>query len=439
MPRIVVSDIDVEGADDGERLLSADDDALLRVEFSPTDPAAARLEYFIEDLESDDEARTTVALELGEDGFEVRLPRQAVNTIVRYRVRIDRDGSDIVLSPRPDDPYAWHAYFVNPPLETSTTVYHVFISARAWGQLERNLETGRVVGCEMSPTWNNKERAVVVHDGDVFETQVRFQGSRWNRRSGGTIAGWSSPGPDRGAPSVRSWRLSLPRYNRLDGRSVIQLNKLTQACPGHNSGVGYRLFAMADLPSPETRYARLHINGGYYRYMMEYERPGEELIRRYNREMAEKYPERPREKVGHLFKSVGCTCDEGPFGWGDWRVLEDFCEHPAATRYAHTYGRKTHEWDGPARIQTLIEDMHVARELGLDANLVDALDVVGHLFERRPLECEDPGDIDDNGSVDVADALRLLRFVFARGDAPRPPFPGRGFDPTPDAFPCGDS
>ena len=121
-----------------------------------------------------------------------------------------------------------------------------------------------------------------------------------------------------------SWRVALPRYQQLGGRSVLTLNKLTQSCPGFTASVGYRLFAQADVPAPDVRYARLHVNGVYLRYMIEFERPGEDMYRRYHREQAEKYGT-PTEKVGHLFKSVGCVCDEGPFGWGDWRQLSSHC------------------------------------------------------------------------------------------------------------------
>ncbi len=72
--------------------------------------------------------------------------------------------------------------------------------------------------------------------------------------------------------------------------------------------------------------------------------------------------------MGHYFKSIGCTCDEGPFGWGDWRLLNNFCGHEKDVRYAATYDRKTHQWDNHDALIKLIEDMHAARAAGPDAS-----------------------------------------------------------------------
>ena len=53
-----------------------------------------------------------------------------------------------------------------------------------------------------------------------------------------------------------------------------------------------------------------------------------------------------------------------------------------------------------------------------------------------PLSCLDAGDTNDNGSVDVADVVYLLAFLFSSGDPPPPPFPDPGPDPTPDPLVC---
>jgi spore coat protein CotH len=89
-------------------------------------------------------------------------------------------------------------------------------------------------------------------------------------------------------------------------------------------------------------------------------------MRRYHRQESERSPGTPREKVGHLFKSMGFTGDEGPWGWGDQRLLGPSCGHTAETRYQYTYERKTHEWDSHAEFIRLIEDMHAARRAGTD-------------------------------------------------------------------------
>ena len=75
-------------------------------------------------------------------------------------------------------------------------------------------------------------------------------------------------------------------------------------------------------------------------------------------------------------------------------------------------------------------------------DIADAIGLLGVLFTpgSNPLACEDAGDANDDGSVDVADAISILGFLFTPGTPPLPePFPNPGFDGTPtDAFTCGD-
>jgi hypothetical protein len=63
---------------------------------------------------------------------------------------------------------------------------------------------------------------------------------------------------------------------------------------------------------------------------------------------------------------VGARWDEGPYGWGDERILEDWCGYPAAERYDWTYKRITlKDWKaGSADVKTLIENLHAARAGG---------------------------------------------------------------------------
>ena len=45
-------------------------------------------------------------------------------------------------------------------------------------------------------------------------------------------------------------------------------------------------------------------------------RPGQEMMERYHKDTAS--GDEP-EPLGHLHKSAGCNCDEGPWGWGNGR------------------------------------------------------------------------------------------------------------------------
>ena len=65
--------------------------------------------------------------------------------------------------------------------------------------------------------------------------------------------------------------------------------------------------------------------------------------------------------------------------------------------------------------------------------VLDAVHVISALTEPgRRIECADSADFDDDGAVQVDDALLLLRFIFAAGGVPPVPYPGCGFDPTTD-------
>ncbi|MBI4604505.1 MAG: lamin tail domain-containing protein [Planctomycetes bacterium] len=366
--------------EDGGELIRSDQPVRVQAQFAPRGPSGpVEIEHYVDDVILGGE-KTVLAAAMTDDGkgadliagdgvYAALLPGKPDNTVVRYRIRADRGAGVEVVSPRPSDPNGWYAWFVSPEIETRTRVYQVLISPVNWGRMWTGIQSNRVSGCNLSPTWDKVYPAVLVYDGRVMDAFVRYQGSRWNRTNGPAINAWPFPRPQGGPSPLRalSWRIELPRYEQVDGESVLLLNKLTQGCPGYNAGVGYRLFEAAGLPGSRTRFIRFHVNGGYYHYMIQLERGGEEMMRRYHREMAEAHPGQPRERVGHLFKSAGCNCDEGPYGWGDERVLLPFCGHPKEARYAATYDRKTHGWASYDELIRLIEDLSAARRAGPDA------------------------------------------------------------------------
>lgn len=71
-------------------------------------------------------------------------------------------------------------------------------------------------------------------------------------------------------------------------------------------------------------------------------------------------------------------------------------------------------------------------------NITDAIRILGFLFLGAPdsLECPDAADANDDGKVEVSDAISVLRSLFATGAAPPAPYPYCGIDPTPDALDC---
>ena len=382
----------------GQKLVRASDEVVVRARLSALGTATgAQVEYFVDSLERTDEARTTVAASGAGREMEARLPPQPDNSIVRYRVLADRGaGRAEVISPRPEDPQAWHAYFVNPVIASVDPPYHLFIRSTDWGQLWTNINhgssndrrvvpetiAGQTVRCRVRASWDERVPAVFVHDGEVYDVRVRYQGSRWKRREGWAIdlgRTTLSPPP---APMMMwpqadgtaspylaalSWNIDFPRYRRFQGqRDHVIVNKLADACPGLAATVGELVYGGAGLPASPTRYRRLHINGGYYAYMLDIEAPSEALLRRYT----------PMgSRVGELFKASGNNdVAEGPWGRGGLNPLATSCgQQPPAyeplTRYAYTYERKTWDWKDASDIQRLIDGLEAARIGGhLDDN-----------------------------------------------------------------------
>lgn len=340
----------------------------LRVRLAGAVLANPRVEWFADDVQIADEPIESVALvEAGEGWWHATLPAQPDETILRVRVVTEES----VISPRPRDPMAWHAAFVGTPIEGTTRPYRLYIAPADWTALWDAVSGGRVLNrCEPNPGWGLRVPAVFVHAGQVYDVRVRYQGSRWNRTRGPNIGGWDAPGPDRPDPMRSlSWSIRFPRYARFEGRSAIILNKLTQGCPGLTAGVGFGLFGAVGLPVPQVRYTRLFINGGYFNYNLEIERPGEEMLTRWLGEYAEDHPDAPPEPgVPHLFKASGCNCDEGPYGWGDGRVLGEHCGYDIDQRYAWTYERKTWDFADHTALRALIEAHDAARD-GTDEEL----------------------------------------------------------------------
>ncbi|MCO4772571.1 MAG: CotH kinase family protein [Deltaproteobacteria bacterium] len=299
--------------------------------------------------------------------YTALLPAQPTGSVVRVRLLAERgdDTGDELISPRRHDPFDAHWSFVGTEPE-GTLPYQLFVAPEAWTELWDVVQDDRVLDdeeCTPNPGWSYRVPALFVRGREVTQVFVRYQGSRWNRSNGRNIPQWPAAGPERPAPlKVLSWSVLFPRYAPLDGMSSVSLNKLNQGCPGLNATVGFGLFADMGLPTPRTRFVRLFINGAYYSYMLQIERPGEEMLGRWVDERADANPDAPPEPAApHLFKSSGCTCDEGPWGWGDERPLEDHCGFSAEERYAWTYERKSWDWLDHGELIALIEDLDVAR------------------------------------------------------------------------------
>jgi len=76
--------------------------------------------------------------------------------------------------------------------------------------------------------------------------------------------------------------------------------------------------------------------------------------------------------------------------------------------------------------------------LVLDSRVENSFGAYLFLGAAAP-RCLDAADTDDDGTVDIADAVRTLRYLFLGGLPPEEPFPTCGIDPVIDGLDCRES
>ena len=69
-------------------------------------------------------------------------------------------------------------------------------------------------------------------------------------------------------------------------------------------------------------------------------------------------------------------------------------------------------------------------------DIADAISLLAYLFAGGMLPCLKAGDINDDGEINIADPIALLSYLFAMGSAPAEPFSECSVDPTPDSLDC---
>ena len=69
-------------------------------------------------------------------------------------------------------------------------------------------------------------------------------------------------------------------------------------------------------------------------------------------------------------------------------------------------------------------------------NLADAVAVLGYLFLGETIPCDAAADTNDDDAINLVDAVAALNALFASGQTPAQPFPVCGVDPTPGTLGC---
>jgi hypothetical protein len=72
-----------------------------------------------------------------------------------------------------------------------------------------------------------------------------------------------------------------------------------------------------------------------------------------------------------------------------------------------------------------------------NCDIADAINLLQCLFFGTGYcPCDDASDVNDDGTVNVADVIYKLVYIFGNGPPPPSPFPVCGLDPTPDSIGC---
>lgn len=72
-----------------------------------------------------------------------------------------------------------------------------------------------------------------------------------------------------------------------------------------------------------------------------------------------------------------------------------------------------------------------------DIDVSDAVHLLLHLFTGLAADdCQDARDMNDDGELELTDAVYLLNHLFLAQPGPPAPYPAPGFDPTPDGLSC---
>ncbi len=304
------------------------------------------VEWFVDDIGITGEP-TQVATMTGEaGGFSAVLPGRPDRTIVRFRFLANRGTGREVVSPRSDDPFQWHAYFVTPHRTSSRPVYDCFLSSRSQSVLASNIsQNPRRVTSPDPPgnpraSWNATEPAVMVHEGVVYDIRMRHHGSRYNRN----VDRWSL-----------KWQ--FPRYRKFNGvTGIFETDK------GNDFIVGHGLFRAAGLPVSPVRYVDLYLNDRSVMQRLEQGEFDGDMLDAFHREQQALHPGSALEPSGEIYKVVG-TIDmggEGPYGRGDGRLLKE-THWTDLQMYEWTYALQNNGWRGAFYWKQMIDAFWVAR------------------------------------------------------------------------------
>ncbi len=331
-----------------------------------------QLEYFKDDVNSTSEERVLVSMKsLGGGRYTAEIPGQSDRTIVRYRFRADRGSGSEAVSPRSDDPQiaptgpsgaleAWFGYFVTPVRTTSNAaIYDVMVSTAGLTRMASNVSqnpkrvtAGSAAGlprdtpyvAASAPQWNGTVPGVFASDGQVWDIQIRYHGSRYHRAS-----------------SNLSYKLHFPDHQPFNGQT-----SWFETLHGTEFIEAQKLNRLVGLPASRMRRVDWYLNSSANLVHSEQGEYAGEMLDLWHELQQQLNPGSEREETGELYKDVGNRDAsqnnlEGPFTRGDEAPLAANSSWTQLQRYDWTFTLQNHSWKGPAPIRDLIEGMWAAR------------------------------------------------------------------------------
>ncbi|MBI3867855.1 MAG: lamin tail domain-containing protein [Verrucomicrobia bacterium] len=365
VPQPVVVGLSAAQADTGDILIRSNQPVRIEVSFSSLALSNVSLEYFVEDIAKINEPRVVSAMSadpaVSDTGFSATLPGFASRAIVRYRIRADRGNGVEPVSPRADDPFSWHSFFITPPRLSSNPIYDVFVSQASLDRMNANIsQSPRRIELPDPPgkpraSWNATEPAILVVDGKVYDIQIRYHGSRYRRSA------------DR-----KDYKLQLPRYSRLNGRSsFFETDKAEEHL------FGWMLYAFADLPIWKCRSVDLYLNAEPLLPRVEQEELNADVYDRWIEEQGAKYPDRHKPSPGWFYKSEGVVpfensagigaatsyteSGEGPYYIGNCAPIPAKAGWSLPARYDWTYPMQMDSWRGGVDMFQMVTGLWNAR------------------------------------------------------------------------------
>ncbi len=390
-PKPVVLALSARQESDGAVLIRANQPTRITCSFSAGPvPANPVVEYFADDINSFTEPRFNVPLTLQSTGLHTAsLPGQLDRKIIRYRIKGDRGDGVEPFSPRADDAplvpvsaasrEAWHAYFITPlragatPPSVNRPIYDCFVSSTNLTRMNTNISQSpkRVTTSDSkglprevpwvlptAPIWNGTVPAVFVSNGVVYDTQLRYHGSRYNRNAG-----------------RNSFKLLFADFQPFDGdTSTFITDKQDLFITGQG------LFETANLPLSGVRWVDWYLNGNAKLSRAEQGEYDGDLLDAYHQKMQNITGSPTVEETGEFYKSAGTLeLPEGPYGKGNESLLAPvaasgtFAGWLPWQRYDYTYSLQNHSWKGATPLKSMLDGLWAAR--GTTAEVIPAANI----------------------------------------------------------------